>query len=163
AARAVLALYRAYRTARDGRQALAERFHDEPPADGSPAGQPPSEEEVSDFLQENSNHFPELEAGAEQVWRDAQLDDGEIDRHPVAYLQDSRGVRVDVVPSQTAAGTVRRYEPDGRRLLLSEVLPPRSRSFQLAHQIALIGFRPVLDRYVAGGKLSTPDSRALAR
>jgi len=166
AARAVLSLYRAYRRARDERQALAERLPEQPRpegAEGAPAGQPPSEEEVSDFLQENMNHFPELEAAAEKVWVDAQLDGGEIDRHLVDYLQGSHDVRVDVVPSHALPGTVRRFEPRARRLVLSEVLAPRSRSFQLAHQIALIGFRPVLDRYVAQGKLSTDDSRALAR
>jgi predicted transcriptional regulator/transcriptional regulator with XRE-family HTH domain len=158
--RAILALYRAWRAARDDRQAGLL-----PGKDGRlPAvGRPPPEDDVSDFVQDNLNHFPELETAAEQLARDADLGAGDIDRHLVEYLARVHRVRVDVVPSDLARTMVRRYDPAARRLLLSEVLPPRSRSFQLAHQIALLGFRPVLDRALAQGRLGGADSEVLAR
>jgi len=159
--RARPALYRAWRAAREDRQAEAVLG----PGSGAPTtiGRPPPEDDVSDFVQDNLNHFPELELAAEQLARDADLASGDIDRHLVEYLGRVHRVRVDVVPSDLARSMVRRYDPSERRLLLSEVLPPRSRSFQLAHQIALLGFRPVMDRYLAQGRLAGPDSEVLAR
>ncbi|MBM3986005.1 MAG: ImmA/IrrE family metallo-endopeptidase [Planctomycetes bacterium] len=164
-ARAVLALYRAWRSAQADNVLLAEKmFSEQQQRPGGLAGlKPPPEEEVSDFLQAHLNHFPELEAAAERLWEQAGLSRGEIDRHLVEHLQAQHDVRVDVVPSRQAAGMVRRYDPQVRRLQLSEVLAPRSRSFQLAHQIALLGCRPEIERLVAGGQLTTPDSQALAR
>jgi len=158
--RAVLALYRAYRSARDERLLAAAL-----PGGAAPsvAGGPPPEEEASDFLQENSNHFPELEAAAERLRADAGLGFGDIDRHLVDYLKRVHGVHVEVVPSDIAHDMLRRYDPSERRLQLSEVLPPRSRNFQLAHQIALLGFRPVLDRYIAQGRLGSAASEVLSR
>jgi predicted transcriptional regulator len=43
------------------------------------------------------------------------------------------------------------------------VLPPRSRNFQLAHQIALLGFRSALDGCVGTGRLASPTSQVLGR
>jgi len=163
-ARAVLALYRAWRGAQADNVLMAEKAFTEQQRPGGLAGlTPPPEEEVSDFLQSHLNHFPELEAAAERLWEQAGLQRGEIDRHLVEHLQTAHDVRVDVVPSRQASGVVRRYDPQTRRLQLSEVLPPRSRSFQLAHQVALLGCRPEIERLVAGGQLTTRDSQALAR
>ena len=50
---------------------------------------------------------------------------------------------------------MRHYDPRTRKLTLSELLPRASRTFQLAHQIALLGQRPLLDRLVSGGKFTT--------
>jgi hypothetical protein len=164
-ARAVLALYRAWREAQQDNVLMAEKLVSE--QQRRPGGllglKPPPEEEVSDFLQSHSNHFPALEDAAEGLWQEAGLGHGDIDRHLVEHLQSAHRVRVDVVPIPQAAGLVRRYDPAERRLTLSEALPPRSRSFQLAHQAALLGCRPQIDRLVQGGPLSTPDSQALGR
>ncbi len=160
--RAILGLYRAWRAVRDDRQAGGMPVPGMNGAAGSTAS-PPPEDDVSDFIQDNLNHFPDLEAAAEQLARDADLGAGDIDRHLVEYLARVHRVRVDVVPSDLARTMVRRFDPAERRLLLSEVLPPRSRSFQLAHQIALLGFRPVLDRYLSQGRLGGKDSEVLAR
>jgi predicted transcriptional regulator/transcriptional regulator with XRE-family HTH domain len=164
-ARGVLALFRAWREAQQDNVLMAEKlFREQQQRPGGLLGwKPPPEEEVSDFLQAHLNHFPALEDAAERLWQEAGLGRGDVDRHLVEHLQSVHGVRVDVVPTSQAAGLVRRFDPEAKRLLLSEVLPPRSRSFQLAHQIALLGSRADMDRLVQGGQLSTPDSRSLAR
>jgi predicted transcriptional regulator/DNA-binding XRE family transcriptional regulator len=163
--RAVLALYRAWQSAQQDNVLMAERLFREQqqPAAGRLGLKPPPEEEVSDFVQAHLNHFPEIEEAAERLVQEAGLLRGELDRRLVEHLQSVHHVHVDVVPSPQAGGLVRRYDPVTRRLVLSEVLAPRSRSFQLAHQIALLGCRPALDRLVEGGQLSTPDSRSLGR
>ena len=160
AGQAVLDLYRAYRQARDDARALAARLSEDAQWGG---GRASPEEEVSEFIQQHDNHFPELESQAESLARGASLASADIEVRLLDHLRKVHKVSVEVVGSDATGGVVRRYDPERRRLLLSEVLPPRSRHFQLAHQVALIGCRPALDAYVSRGKFSTDDARSLAR
>jgi predicted transcriptional regulator len=48
-------------------------------------------------------------------------------------------------------------------LSLSELLPTRSRTFQLARQIALLTQHRTIDRILSAGQWTTDDSRGLAR
>lgn len=162
-ARAVVTLYRAYKTARDSAHSLASRLSDGQDVIGMDTPMLPSEE-VSDLLQRAGNHFPSLEEAAEALWRDAGLEEERLYEGLCRYLEQRHRVRVDVVrTAEGGARTLRRYEPDTRVLRLSEVLPPRSRNFQVAHQIALLAHGDVLDE-VAGDKLLGADeSRALCR
>jgi hypothetical protein len=167
ACRAVLDLYRAYRSARDDARAMAERYAGGRPAgaSGAPgAADPvPPEDQVSDLIQQHDNHFPELEAAAERLSGAVPPGSGEVDRSLVRHLRETHRVEVEVVPGDQAGSIVRRYDPATRRLVLSEVLPPRSRSFQLAHQVALLGCRTEIDAVLARARLPTPDARSLAR
>ena len=53
--------------------------------------------------------------------------------------------------------------PNRNVLVLSELLPTRSRTFQLAHQLAVLTQGSVMDRIVAEGRFSTDESRGLAK
>ncbi len=162
ACRALMRLYHAYQGARDDAHALAERLSADDELLGQAVARTPSEE-VSDFLQAHRNHFPELEAAAERLWAEAGLDSGDMAVRLVEHLRRAEGVEVEFASSEDPAGAVRRFHPEERRLVLSEVLAPRSRNFQLAHQLALLSLRPVLDRLVSKGRLSGADSEALCR
>ena len=123
-------------------------------------------EEVSDLIQRHMNHFPELEEAAEELWRDARLDAGDaLRRARRATSTEAHGVaRRASRASATSATAVRRFDPEKRRLTLSEVLPPRSRTFQLAHQIgAPHAAARVFDRDRARRAPHDAESRALAR
>lgn len=61
------------------------------------------------------------------------------------------------------AGRVRQYDPTRRQLVLSETLPHHARSFQMAHQLALLGLREALDEVASDPGLTTDTSRTLAR
>jgi predicted transcriptional regulator len=52
---------------------------------------------------------------------------------------------------------------DKKILTLSELLPTRSRTFQLAHQLALVTQKQAIARILADSRLTTDESRALAR
>ncbi len=162
-ARAVVSLYRAYRASITDRTVLVEQLAGT--GWGDESLEPPRlpSEEVSDLLQSCMNHFPELETAASQLRTEADARAESLDRGLMAHLADRHGVDVDIIPANEAGSAVRRFDAARGRLVLSEVLPPRSRSFQLAHQIALIEHRPVLDGYLAQGNLSTEDSRTLGR
>ncbi len=50
----------------------------------------------------------------------------------VRYLEKEHSVQVRTARAASERGTLRRFDPDGSVLALSELLPTRSRKFQLA-------------------------------
>src|SRR5205085_1625461 len=134
AARAVIALYHAYRASVESTRALASKLYDGHDFAGVNPAHFPSEE-VSDVIQANLNYFADLEAVAEK--EAAKLDRADIYRSMVDHLRSSYKIEVKLVPIGRDRGAVRRYDPDQRTLFLSEALPPWSRNFQVAHQIGV--------------------------
>lgn len=161
-ARAVLTLYRAYRESKESVQTLTSRLSDGDDLSMVDRSRLPSEE-VSDLIQRRQNYFPELEEAAEALWRDAKLSQDDLYQGLVRHLESRHGVRVEVVRARRDRKVVRRFDPETRVLTLSELLPPRSRNFQLAHQIGLITQRETIERQIRDESLSTADSQALAR
>ncbi len=164
--RAVLALYQAYETQRETNEAVAMRVargEEGALGAGSELGlsRLPSEE-VSDLFQQHANYFPELEAAAEQLWKKANLVATERFAGLSRYLAKSFGVEVRVV-RWDSDGVLRRYNPSEKVLALSELLPTRSRAFQLAHQIVLLGHHYLLDRLTQSPLLTSDEARSLAR
>jgi predicted transcriptional regulator/transcriptional regulator with XRE-family HTH domain len=163
AARAVLSLYRAYRAARASADDLSSRLSDGEEMAGVDRSHLPSEE-VSDLIQRHSNHFPELEAAAEDLWAKGKLTTDDLYAGLVRTMEKQLGVQVQVARWGSERGVLRRYDPDKKLLVLSELLPTRSRTFQLAHQIGILMQGPVFERIArADGRLTTEESRALAK
>lgn len=164
AARAVIALYQAYRGSVESTRALASKLYDGRDFVGVNPAHLPSEE-VSDVIQLNLNFFPELESAAEREAVEAHLDRSDIYRSMVQHLHRRYGIEVELVPIGRDSGAVRRYDPDQRRLFLSEALPPWSRNFQVAHQIGLLAVRPVIDGIIDRSQqnLTTAESVKLCR
>ena len=162
AARAVIALYHAYRASVESTRALASKLYDGQAFSGVNPAHFPSEE-VSDVIQENLNYFPELEAAAEK--EAAKLDRSDIYRSMVDHLRSSYGIEVKLVPIGRDRGAVRRYDPAERTLFLSEALPPWSRNFQAAHQIGVLAAPAVVDAIIARSQqnLTTSESVKLCR
>ncbi len=161
-AHAVITLYRSYAAARDSVATFAERLSTDEGLAGVDPSRLPSEE-VSDLVQRHMNHFPELEEAAEQLWQKADLDAEDVYRGLVRYLAAVHRIQVKVVRVADERKAMRRYDPEKRVISVSEVLPPRSRRFQLAHQVGLIAESEILDRIARDGNLTTQESRALAR
>ncbi|MGL4240606.1 MAG: helix-turn-helix domain-containing protein [Beijerinckiaceae bacterium] len=155
--KAILDLYDAYKRGGGGG---ARQLRDDSEDGGSLAI--PSEE-VTEFLQKRMNHFPDLEEAAEHVWVENGLAIHTLQRDLIQLLATRYAVDTEIAPAETMGGTLRRYNPLTRRLELSEMLPLSSRTFQIAHQIALLGYRKELDALVSGGKFSTPEADQLAR
>ncbi len=159
-ARGVFELYSAYQHARDGLATLSAKLSDgqgfNPEATRLPS------EEVGDFIQQAMNHFPDLESVAEALWTRANLDADQP--YPgLAGAFEARGIAVRIHRVSEGPGLLRRFDPERRILSLSELLPQRSRTFQLAHQLALLDHSDLLDRLAAHPLLRTDASRALAR
>ncbi|MEZ4443677.1 MAG: short-chain fatty acyl-CoA regulator family protein [Polyangiaceae bacterium] len=152
---AVLRLYRSYRMTRESVDNFAELVSVEPRPSVDPT------EDVNELLQRHMNYFPEVEEAAERLWRDADLDIDRVYSGLVDYLQREHAIEVRVVPAEEGQ-PMRRYDPEKRRITLSEVLPPRSRRFQVAHQTALLTQTEVLDSLGLDDELNS-ESRALRR
>lgn len=171
AARAVLSLYRAYQAARATADDLSSRLSEgedmngvEPATEGGSIGHShlPSEE-VSDLVQRRSNHFPELEAAAEELWARAKLTPDDLYAGLARYMDKHLGIQVQIARWGSERGVLRRHDPERKVLMLSELLPTRSRTFQLAHQLALVSQGRLLDRIAEDARLTSDESRALAK
>jgi predicted transcriptional regulator/DNA-binding XRE family transcriptional regulator len=160
-ARAMLALYTSYKTQRGASEELASRLDGEEAA-GPDQSLLPSEE-VSDLIQSRMNYFPELEDGAEELWKKGRLDPEELYPGLVRYLDKQHGVLVRIARGEAERGVLRRFDTEKKILTLSELLPTRSRTFQLAHQIALLTDHARIDRIATDAQLTTDESRGLAR
>ena len=163
AARAVLAMYRAYQEARESAESLASRMSEGEELIGGVGSSRSPSEEVSDLIQARMNHFPDLEEGAERLWRDAKLESDDLYRGLIHHLERVVGVHVRIARWGEQRGTLRRYDPERKLITLSELLPTRSRSFQLAHQIGLLTQRDAIDRLASDALLTSDDARSLAR
>lgn len=153
---ALLAVYRAYRMGA-GEQT---ETHNALEAD-APAGMP--SEEVSEFLQSHFNHFHELEEASESLWLENGLALLTLQQDLVKLLAQRFGVDVEIAPGVAMPGLLRHYDPMNRRLMLSEMLPGPSRTFQIAHQIAFLAYRRELDAIVERGRFTSHSALALAR
>ncbi len=151
AARAVLALYRAWRVAREDAGGIS-----------LPSGRRivlPTEE-ARDFFDARANHFPALESAAEAIAASLAASPHEMNHAIAERLRRAHGLSVTVQP---LAGSLRRYDPSGRSLALSESLPRESRGFQMAFQLALLEAREAVDEAVAAGNPSSPEAAMLIR
>jgi predicted transcriptional regulator/transcriptional regulator with XRE-family HTH domain len=151
AARAMLALYRAWRVAREDASGIA-----------LPTGRRlllPNEE-ARDFFHDHANHFPALEAVAERMGAELRASPAEMNHAIAERLRRTHGVTVAV---GAIGNTLRRYDPQLRRLDLSESLPRESRGFQMAFQLMLLEARDAVEAVVAPAEPTTPEAAALIR
>jgi len=161
-ARAMVHLHHAYSAARGSADMLAEQVIDRQELAGIDR-RGLSSEQVSDLIQRHNNHFPELEAEAERLWKDGRLESDDLFGALAQHLDRAHGVSVRVVTVGEMPGAVRRYIPPKKELLISEVLRRGSRNFQLAYQVGLIDCAATLERLAQDVMLTSPDARALAR
>ena len=151
AARAVLALYRAWRVAREDAGGIA-----------LPSGRRillPNEE-ARDLFDERANHFPLLEEAAGAIAAQMAAAPAELNHAIAERLRRRHGLTVTVGPLE---GALRRYDPASRALMLSEMLPRESRGFQMAFQLALLEARETIEAELDGAAPSSAEATSLIR
>ncbi len=151
AARGILALYRAWRVAREESSGLA-----------LPSGRRllMPNEEARDAIHERANHFPDLEAAAEAIARTLPPVPADRDYAIIDRLRRSHGLQVEVGPLE---GALRRYEPGRRRFALSEQLPRASQAFHLAFQLVLLEARDAIEAQIVAIAPTSTEAGALIR
>jgi len=151
AARAVLALYRAWRVAREDAGGIA-----------LPSGRRVllPNEEARDFFDDHANHFPSLEEAADAVAAACAATPAEMNHAIADRLRNMHGLTVTVQPLD---GVLRRFDPETRRLALAETLPRESRGFQMAFQLALFEARDAVEAVLREAPPSSPEAAMLIR
>ena len=102
---------------------------------------------VRDHIQAQRNHFPALEEAAETL-AGALGDPLTIGEPLRRRLKEAYGVEARIMPPETLEAASQHYDLHRKRLMLSALLRPESRTFGLAYQLALMEFRPLLARMV---------------
>ncbi len=102
---------------------------------------------VRDHIQASRNHFPYLEEAAETL-AGALGDPLSIAEPLRRRLKEAFGIEARVMPPETLDGASQHYDLHRKRLMLSALLRPESRTFALAYQLALFEFRPLLEHMV---------------
>lgn len=150
--RAVVRLYDQYKTLRETsrRQGVVE---DE-------VGYHPATDAVSDFIQENANYFPTLEAAAERVRHDIDFSSDSFEYGLKTYLFNVFGLNWR--SASLPAGIARRYDAAAHELITAEVLPPESALFAVAHQLGLLAASRQIDELIEAGNLAA-DAPVLTR
>jgi len=98
---------------------------------------------VRDYIQAQRNHFPYVEEAAETLA--GALGEPAFAFEPLRRrLREGFGIQVKLVPPDVLDGASQHYDIHRRRLMLSAMLRPESRTFALAYQLALTEFRPLL-------------------
>lgn len=157
AARAVVQLYRAYKLAQGTTDQLVAKLSD----DEMQASFTLPSEEVSDLFQRAENYFPQLESHAEGLRR--KLGSSELFPELVQHLRMEHGVQVIMQGWADDRGTLRAFDANRRILRLSELLPTRSRTFEVAHRIGLLELSDAFDKIVETPYITTAQARSLAR
>lgn len=160
AARAVLKLYQSYAVAKNSAESLAETAFK--PGAGHVVAPIDPTEEVNDLLQSHENYFHELEAAAENLWDEAELHFDDVWGGLLTYLRNTHHIEVQVVRAEEGQA-MRHFDAKRGLITLSEVLPPRTRRFQLAHQVGLIRCASVFDSLGLDQELESDAARSLTR
>lgn len=124
------------------------------------AGYHPATDAVSDFLQEAGNYFPMLEEAAERVRHDIESASDSFEYGLKTYLFNVFGLQWRLAP--LPAGIARRYDPDRREILTSDVLPAESAIFSIAHQLGSLAASVQIDALIEASNLPA-DAPVLAR
>jgi predicted transcriptional regulator/transcriptional regulator with XRE-family HTH domain len=150
--RAIVRLFDQYRALRTAK--LTGAVSDE---DG---GYHPATDAVSDFIQEAGNYFPMLEEAAERVRHDIEGASDSFEYGLKTYLFNVFGLQWRMAP--LPAGIARRYDPDRREILTSDVLPAESAIFSIAHQLGTLAASVQIDALIEASNLPA-DAPVLAR
>ncbi len=115
---------------------------------------------VRDYIQQQRNHFPELEECAETLGG-ALADPLSMTEPLRRRLKDAWGITARIVSPAELGNASQAYDPERRLFLLSSLLRSENRTFGLAYQLCLVEFADVLERLVEAAAPPDPGVRHL--
>ncbi len=116
---------------------------------------------ISDFLQDNANHFPAIEASAERIRTDVDNSGDNFDYGLRTYLFNVFGIEVRL--ASLPQGIARQFDRSRNHLLISDILPAESALFLVAHQLGQLAAGAEIDAVIAAADLPEGDAPLLAR
>jgi hypothetical protein len=118
---------------------------------------------IHDFFRSHSNHFETLEAAAEQARAAIGARQDDLYANLKRTLAHAYGIEVDLVSLDEMTDTLRIFDQDGGRVQLSEALDQINRCFQLAHVLALVSCKSLLDALIKDAGTLSPVGQARCR
>jgi predicted transcriptional regulator/transcriptional regulator with XRE-family HTH domain len=115
---------------------------------------------VRDHIQAQRNHFPYIEEAAETL-AGALSDPAGLFEALRRRLKEAFGIDTRVVPPETLDFASQAYDLHRKRLMLSALLRPESRTFGAAYQLALLEFGPMLRRMAENAAAPDAPTRRL--
>jgi predicted transcriptional regulator/plasmid maintenance system antidote protein VapI len=158
--RALVGLNRRYRQAIEQSAALAARLGEDRQAETAILPSTPYEE-VRDFFYIRHNYIAELDEAAERLAGDLTPSKTITPAVLGEFLHTKFGVRV--VSDNASLSAHRRFDPQSMTLHVSRKLEPGQQAFQIATQIAMLGFDKDLAALVDGASFTNAETRSLAR
>lgn len=153
AARAVMRLFDKYHDLSKNNTALSNDADQEPYHTATDA--------ISDFLQENANHFPTLEEAAERIRKDISNSSDNFEQGLRTWLSNVSGTQVQL--ASLPHGIARRITEDGRVLQISDILPAETAQFTVAHHLCLQAVEKEIADIIDTSTLPEIDAPMLAR
>lgn len=159
AARALLKLYRKHRDlSLRGMQMAGDREKIELLEQSAEAV-----ESVRQFIHDQKNYFPRLDAVAEGLSAELNLDKRSHAAVLTNRLKERHGITVRIVPIDVMPQMLRYFDRHIKRIDLSELLRQSGRRFQLAFQIGMLEQRNLIDDIVASAGLPGREAEGLCR
>jgi len=149
---AFMVLYRAYTAQSEERQLLL----------NAPAPRFPYDE-VRDWVQSRQNHFGTLDHEAEAMFAERNFSSATLRDDLRRYLRDVHGIATGSSEGLLAQGVFWRLNRSAKFLHLTAGASPESEIFWLAHVIAQLAQRPLIERELRRANFSSEDARGLAR
>jgi XRE family transcriptional regulator, fatty acid utilization regulator len=151
-ARAFLELHRAYRQTHERLASL-----DDALGRGDQKTRPGAWEEVRDFFHYCDNYIDAVDRAAEHF-----TCPGGVPRDPQIAAQEVLD-QLGVDSSYETTDTLRHYDPELRKLVLSSRAAPATQRFQMLHQVALLTQNELLEATLDLARFQSEDARAIAK
>lgn len=103
-------------------------------------------EQIRNFLQETNNHFPAIEDIADQITQDIKTGSEDTATAISQRLQERHDIRVQIMPINVMGRTLRRFDVHRRKVLISELVEPSGRTFQMAYHLGLLEAGAAIDQ-----------------
>ncbi|MBY0432297.1 MAG: short-chain fatty acyl-CoA regulator family protein [Rhodospirillales bacterium] len=159
--RRLLSLHQAYQKLNERVESLADTLSHQERGEAMPGAQFPYEE-VRDYFHYCNNYVGPLDQAAELLVEELQLRLGDMHNDLARHLRQRHDVRVTIVADEGPT-VMRRYDDSSATLYLSAQLNGPSRTFHLAHQVALLDYSDIIDRLIAEAAFTSEDARSICR
>ena len=151
-ARAFLDLHRGYRQTHERLASLDEALGRE-----DARMRPSPWEEVRDFFHYCDNYIDAVDRSAERFAN--RYDPGDSIVVSATKVLNAAGIKVHFTPSET----LRQFDPDTKRLILSSTAHPATQTFQLLLQLALITQDQLLEATLDLARFQSDEARSIAK
>ncbi|MCF6344788.1 MAG: short-chain fatty acyl-CoA regulator family protein [Devosiaceae bacterium] len=116
---------------------------------------------ISDFIQENANYYASLEQAAMRVRHDVDIASDNFMQGLTSYLLNVFGIRWRL--ANLEQGINKRLTDDETMLEISDILPPETAKFTLAHHIGQLSAKAEIDNIIENSTLPELEAPTLAR